>query len=302
MTILGIPPSSNPNERCPYLGLRDDSETALGFASNWNYCHHVKPRAIPSLEHQRSICLTTEYTSCPVFLAESKKRLPKDLRMPKARGGYKAVGVWLFMLLLLIFLVSSALIFTDNWKPTWIERQTLPEWISKAIYVDIATNTDTPLIETDTPVIVPNTPVTPTKIITVATQTEPPQVTYCAYPLETPIGAGKIFILHRVASGENMAILAERYETTELAIDAVNFFLPSPVWAELIIIIPVATTDVDDFPAFRPIFLEEDDISIEELAQSLTVSSSDLIEFNNLDSSCLSFHGWVLVPEEKITQ
>jgi len=300
MTILGIPPSSNPNKRCPYLGLQDDSETALGFASNWNCCHHVRPVAIPSLEHQRSVCLTTEYTQCPVFLAANKKKLPKDLRMSQQRGGYKLAGAWLLVLIVLFFFVSSALILSGHWKPTWIEDQTLPEWISKAMQVGVATNTNTPLIETDTPVIVSNTPVTPTKIFTVATQTEPPVATYCAYPLETLIGAEKIFILHRVTGGENMAILAERYETTEQAIDAVNFFLPSPIWAELVIVIPVETTDVDEFPSFRPIFLEEDDISIEELAQSLTVSSSDLIEFNYLDSSCLSFHGWVLVPEEKI--
>ena len=99
-----------------------------------------------------------------------------------------------------------------------------------------------------------------------------------------------------------MAMLTEEYQTTVQVIDAVNYFLPSPLWAELVIVIPLDLTEVDDLSSFRPVLLDEDDISIEELADNLSVAPSELVESNQLDLSCRSFHGWVMIPAEKIGQ
>jgi len=94
-------------------------------------------------------------------------------------------------------------------------------------------------------------------------------------------------------------MLAEHYHTTANAIDAVNYFLPSPLWAELVIVIPVDTMEINGLISLKPVFVDQDDISLEKLAQSLSVSLSDFQKLNQLSPFCQSFHGWVLIPAEK---
>ncbi|MBT3322821.1 MAG: hypothetical protein HN392_11110 [Anaerolineae bacterium] len=304
MTILGIPPSSpaNLDKRCPYLGLRDDLETALGFSSTWNCCHSVKPTATPNLEHQQNFCLTTKHVNCPAFHAEQKSSLPKDLRAPKFLERRKAVASRVVLVFILLFVIVSGLIFSGYWAPSWTEKLPVPGWVSRAMPVETEINTVAMVVETDTPVKNVNldTPIVPTQIASLATQTEPVLIKHCAYPLETPFGTNRQFVFHQIANGESMVMLTERYETTASAIEAVNFFLPSPLWAELVIVIPLDTTDVDGLTSFRPVLIDEGDISLEELAQILSISSPDLIEFNQIDLSCRSFNGWMLIPAEKI--
>ncbi|NOY99954.1 MAG: hypothetical protein GXP40_12280 [Chloroflexi bacterium] len=303
MTVLGITPPSpaNPNKRCPYLGMRDDPETALGFPSNWNYCHNAKPVAIPDLEHQRNACLTARHTACPVFCAEKRGSLPKDLRVPDPGMSGRTIWRWAAAGVIAFFLIASGLIFSGYWIPPPMGKLPVPGWMSSATLEEPAIGTTTPVVETDTPRgnTTPDTPTAPTGDAASATQTEPASTGNCAHPLETPIGTNRQFLLHRVTAGESMAMLAEDYETTEKAIGAVNYFLPSPLWSELVIVIPLSITDVDGLPSLRPVLIEEDDISLEELAQNFSVSSSELMEFNQLDPSCRSFYGWMLIPAEK---
>ena len=302
MTSLGNS-SDNSNKRCPYIGLRDDADTALGFPSNWNCCHSVKPIDTPNLEHQRNVCLTARYGTCLVFHAEQKRTMPKDLRAPKLGVQRKVVGRWIAVWIILFLTIVSGLLFAGYWTPSWVEKLSVPQWISRAEQVETATNIKILIVETDTPRenTILGTPTVPTRDAVFATQTEPALIDHCAYPLETPFGINGQFLLHRIAVGESMAKLTVDYETTENAIRDVNYFLPSPLWAEVIIVIPLAIIDADGLPSFKPVFIEEDDISLEELAQSFAVSSSDLIEFNQLNPFCRSFYGWILVPAERIS-
>lgn len=317
--LFSVVPSLSADEvkRCPHLGLRDDPATAHGFPSSWNYCHGVKPIAPPSLAQQREVCLTTGYASCPALAAGQKKSLPKDLRWREVGARRKLIGRWIIVVVSLTLLIMGGLIFSGYWVPSWVENAPVSVWISGVIPQKTTTNTPTVapavVIETDTPtVVIERSTVTPEKSIAsetptpskediAATQTKIALASRCAYPLESPFDSVRgQFLFHEVFAGESMTILTERYETTQSAIDAVNYFLPSPLWAEHVIVIPLNTTNIGGLTSFKPVLLDEEDISVEELAQKLLVSSADLIEFNQLDPSCRSFHGWVIVPAEKI--
>lgn len=301
------------DKRCPHLGLRDDPATAFGYPSKWNYCHGVKPIAPPSLAQQREVCLTTNHDICPVLAVGQKKSLPKGLRRREVGAARKLIGLWIAGIVSLTFLILGGLIFSGYWVPSWVERTPVSAWISGVIPQKTMTNTPTVVIETDTPTVAIETPTfTPEKSIVTetpspskedisATQTKMALASRCAYPLESPFDSvNSQFLFHEVAAGENMTLLTERYETTRNAIEAVNYFLPSPLWADHVIVIPLNTTNIDGLPSFKPVLLDEEDISLEELAQNLLVSSAELIEFNQIDPSCRSFHGWILVPAEKL--
>ncbi len=67
--------NSEPALTCPFLGLKEDSETLTNYASEDNHCH-CKGRARPiPLDHQQMHCLF-EYTTCQVFL----KRMAAEVR------------------------------------------------------------------------------------------------------------------------------------------------------------------------------------------------------------------------------
>jgi hypothetical protein len=61
---------------CPYLGLKDDPTTALGFPSPGNHCHQGRPISPVKGAHQEKYCLTAEYTGCPVYQASHPVPLP----------------------------------------------------------------------------------------------------------------------------------------------------------------------------------------------------------------------------------
>ncbi len=302
------------SRRCPHLGLHDDPATALSFPSKLNYCHNVKKINTPSMEQQRKICLTPRRITCPVLDSEKQKSLPKDLCMPDPEAKRKLIKRWVIVAISLSVIILMGLIFSGYWKLSWIEKFSSPMWSSETAPQQTMPNTPTMLIETETPTVAmeTNTAIPEKNIITetpqpsresiAATQTKSVLENSCAYQLETPFGhANRQLLLHKIADGESIALLAERYAVTFGDIDAVNYYLPTLLPIEFVIIIPINIENGDDLPAFKPVLLDEDDISLEELAQTLLVTSSDLIEFNQLDSSCRSFHGWILIPAEKIT-
>jgi len=314
--LLSVAPSlsADADKRCPHLGLPDDPATAHGFPSWWNSCHSVRPIASPNLSHQREVCLTTKHAFCPVFEAGKRKPLPKELRIRKVGPRRKLIGRWITVIVSLTFLILGGLIFSGYWVPSWVERTSIPAWISRVIPHETITNTPAEALKTEPPTVVIKTAtVTPEMNIVsetpslseeniAATQTKIALAARCAFPLESPFGGvNRQFLLHEVIAGESMTILTERYETTQNAIEAVNYLFPSQLWAELVIIIPLNTTSTAGLPSFKPVLLDEEDISVEELAQKLLVPSAEIIEFNQLDPNCRSFQGWLLVPAEKIT-
>ena len=118
--------SSQLNTRCPYLGLKEDADTALGFPSMWNFCHNAKPIATPHQEHQQEVCLTETHKVCLVFLVEEKNALPADLLMAKHRTLFRVSPSWVIALLLLLILVLVGLILSGYWEPAWLGNLPIP--------------------------------------------------------------------------------------------------------------------------------------------------------------------------------
>lgn len=67
---------------CPYLGLKDDPITSLGFPSEGNYCHHLRPIAPIKGGYQEKYCLTAEHTACSIYKAANPQPAPLALVAP----------------------------------------------------------------------------------------------------------------------------------------------------------------------------------------------------------------------------
>ncbi len=76
-------------QRCPLLGLKDDEQSRLGFASESHACYRTGKAKPISNEHQRQYCLEKEHITCPIFLNAGQKQprsissfLPKPQHAP----------------------------------------------------------------------------------------------------------------------------------------------------------------------------------------------------------------------------
>lgn len=282
---------------CPFLGTANDAETCSAYPSPRNYCHRARPVAVVDPQYQVTHCLTEWHSRCPVYARRDNGPLPKGLgyhhKMPRRQTPMLwvglflviAIGAWAAWQFLLRPSSTIGLLMTD-------QAPLQPQSSSLA---------------TSATAIPPSVTVTPTRTevaIVTTTQTPLPSATpaltmYCAYALEQPVNSyGITLVMHRVQVGESLPILADTYETSVAAIQAVNFFLPSPLWVDLVIVIPTSTSDVADLPVLEPVQVAEEDISLEELAEKLLVAPIALRTANNLDDSCRLFSGWLMVPRE----
>lgn len=67
--------------RCPSLGLDDDQDTCMTFATEIHHCYRLaKHKAVP-LDHQYQYCLSENHIRCPVFL-RGDRLFPKAARTP----------------------------------------------------------------------------------------------------------------------------------------------------------------------------------------------------------------------------
>lgn len=55
-------------QRCPLLGLKDDDQSRLAFASESHACYRSGKAKPISIAHQREFCLEKEHTACPIFI------------------------------------------------------------------------------------------------------------------------------------------------------------------------------------------------------------------------------------------
>ncbi len=70
---------------CPFLGLSQDSQTALSYPSSWNVCHHTKPAGTPNLHFQQSFCFSKNHCTCPVYTRLERYPLPSGIRFPVSK-------------------------------------------------------------------------------------------------------------------------------------------------------------------------------------------------------------------------
>jgi LysM repeat protein len=132
-----------------------------------------------------------------------------------------------------------------------------------------------------------------------ASSTEPIQTPKLAMPhaMETPIGIEHKLVIHRVLEGESLTSIASQYWTTVEAIQAVNYYLPSPVRVGWLIILPINQTEVQGIPTFTA-YEVKTDIVVEILAQQLSTDPVLLKSYNGLSNGEILDSGeWLLIPQ-----
>lgn len=294
-------------EMCPHIGLKDDPATSAAYPSVWNYCYRAKPIAIASLDHQRMYCLTAAHTACPLFLKPESTPMPAELQAqdlePDRRS--RAMRTTVSALVVLAVLVAVAV-----WQG--IARGFFSSPSQQGGGVSASTLTALPALPTiaigsathpSTPAggVSPATP-TPTFVPTKISSPTPTTQPVLKLALETPIGLGQRFMIHKMEEGESLDRLASRYGTSVAGILAVNYYLPSPLLVNWTVVIPLESIDIQGLPAFQP-YMVVDDITVEEFAQSISVDVATLSYYNALTATYqLSPGDWLLIPREKVKQ
>lgn len=279
---------------CPFLGLRDDAATTLSFPSSHNHCFHAKPALPVKLDFQRTYCLTSKYTNCEEFNREPDTPLPSNLRFKQVLPLQEKIikgRVWiLFLVFIVIALIawqvlSRGQLEVGNSKRS--SRVTIPA-ISTIIR---QTPSISPTRVQNT--LTPSLTVTPTPTFPI--HTFAPTIV-SAHVLETPIGVEYKLVIHRVLAGESLMSIASEYWTTVEAIQAVNYYLPSPLRVDWLIIVPINQTDVQNLPVFAA-YEVKTMVSVRILAQQLSIDPALLELYNGLgNNEYLNSGEWVVVP------
>lgn len=174
--------------------------------------------------------------------------------------------------------------------------------------MDTATPTGSPSSSTSLPIFTATITLFPTLTPTAPTST--PTITFTATPvilktatqipphsLEVPIGKDQLYLIHKVADGENLSTLAEKYKTSLEAILEVNSTLVIPIRIDAVVIIPLKNDDPLGLPKLEPYQVTQSQITPETLAELLKV---DLALFKSLndfkDGEELVKGNWVLIP------
>jgi hypothetical protein len=66
-------------QTCPYLGLKEDPTTALGFPSGGNHCFKTQPNSTIITSHQQEFCLSPNHISCPIYRQSQIQPMPTEL-------------------------------------------------------------------------------------------------------------------------------------------------------------------------------------------------------------------------------
>ncbi len=104
-------------------------------------------------------------------------------------------------------------------------------------------------------------------------------------------------MLHKVSEGEIVSFYAVQYRTTTEAIKKVNYYLPSPLPINWIVVIPLGITDVSAYPPFEPYMVSGEVLSVEALAKKLAVDVTALATYNALAPGYVLTTGdWLLIP------
>ena len=283
-------------EVCPYLGSRDDPETALWYPSLINQCYRVIPAIPVKSKYQATCCLTANHSECRVYLEDVSLALPLDQtegQQEHAQWQRSKVLVWVILLAIVILGVliwlsfsGGFLRFANRERPF---RETAPLSLAEAGHPTLPT-VPTRVQNTVTPTLLHSSP-SPSRTVVTFTPTVRP-----FHGLETPIGIDHPLIIHRILAGESLDSISEKFGTTPQALRLVNYNLVIDLLINNLIIIPVNQTDVRGLPAFQA-FMVENGITVEALAKQVLVDPVMLEYYNELQAGQVLAAGeWVLVP------
>lgn len=274
---------------CPFLGFCDDRDTALSYPSKFNCCYKSKPVVPVSFYYQRTTCLSNGFYGCPVYKSDSIIPLPKEMagRFPRTEKSRLWLTLMIVIFVGLIGVTLGAMLGIFNLPG-------IPVFYGQTSITTITT-LDTMPQET-------NTVIPPTLTFTQAlspTVTDTPMVPTVVAPrsLETPFGTDPELVLHLVQEGEGFILLANTYNTSAEAIQAINYEMGNSLFANRVIVIPLNTTDVSMLPAFTLFEVTEENLLIETVAMGLNVDLAELCKYNHLPERHVLTRGeWLLIP------
>ncbi len=297
MDIKQTPTASPKLERCTYLGLREDPQTALAFPSVWNFCHKVQPARTVALAYQRDICQLAAHRQCPIVEAERVRALPLEARGRNPYGMNLGRGIWITLSILVLLAIAIWLLWIFN--PVRKQVSIVPGFLRFSPAAldtptkEMASSPSAAVTLTDTPGLPSPAPSStePSSLESVS-----PVDMVCGYQLDQPIHAGYQLVLHRAKGGENLNKYASDFDTTVDAILAANYQLPVPLRIDWVLVIPIGITNIGEMPPFEPYFEASHGLTLDEVAQTLSMNASDLRESNSFADGCQSVAGWLLVP------
>ena len=274
---------------CPHLGLIHDAASHMNFPSLSNQCLKCKKPGSPNFDHQQNYCLSKNYVDC--VLAQSDRKIP----MPIAIGAPAPSPYRLFWFISIPAVLILAAVFILYRNPAVSAAPALAPAASLSTpIIPLASPTDQKMVSetASLPVAVGLTPL-PSQIAMPFVSQHGFEVT------KIPFGSDQVYLIHIVAQGETLDVLAASYATTVQAIIAVNYDLTPPVWVDYPIVIPLDATDAAGLPSFTVYIVEEyQTISSKALAEILAVSAADLEFYNVCSANCQFARGDVLlVPQ-----
>lgn len=168
---------------CPHLGLPNDHETWLAFASTGNHCHHTAKPQSANFTHQQAYCLSANHVNCPVFQQPAGKKFPLTLQLtPSATPSSPFRLGNLLITLALILAVGAGIWLIQNQSAT---PTALPEPSNTAVIAILPDDTPTPTATNEPTATPTTTPIPPTFTQAPPTQTATPTATPTDEPTAT---------------------------------------------------------------------------------------------------------------------
>ena len=294
---MNIADKKNAITTCKFLGLRTDPRSLASYPSASNCCYGCLPEAVPTLVHQRELCLTKEHKICPVYLAENPIPMPRELLHKSSPNTNNTYNFWAGILMMgivtaLVILAILVLpnIFSEQASPIWNApvphpTYTLPAPAAKtnATQVnDIPTTAAEPVptaIHTETP-----------------TSSATPEPEIVSLPMETILGNNYKVIVHRITDGESLSSLAQAHGTTDKAILDATYKLVIPLGAGKIVVIPLDIKTWQGQPALEPYQISQPLITLDELGQLLGIDAKLLKYYNGCENCAIQQGSWIVVP------
>ncbi len=263
---------------CPYLGLLQDSQTALSFPSGSNLCYHAKPLASPSMEYQRLVCLKArQHTLCPVFTRSELAPLPPEVIGSSAN--ILLFGTPIRKRLLLLILLGVVVLILGGFGLWWLLNNPASRNPALPGSAGSPTPTTSAIPLATEPFSVTVIPITPNVDISLTPYTDTPLASANAtgtgqalltptlpgltpLPIHTQVacGAPYTWVAYIVRSGDTLSSLSLRYRVTVAELQRANCLGGSSILhtGELLYVphtvplVPTPTQPIVLLPTFTP--------------------------------------------------
>jgi hypothetical protein len=282
---------------CKFLGLRADPRSLASYPSVANCCYGCLPEAVPTLVHQRELCLSEKHKTCPVYLAENPIPMPRELLHKSSPNTDNTYNFWAGILMMGI--VAALVVLAILLLPNIFSEQASPVW--EAPVPNPSYTLPAPVAKTNT-IQVTDIPADATEPIPTAVHTETPpssatpEPEIVSLPLETILGNNYKVIVHRITAGESLSSLAQAHGTTDKTILDATYKLVIPLGAGNIIVIPLDIDTWQGQPALEPYQISQQLITLDELGQLLGVDAKLLKYYNGCENCAIQQGSWIVIP------